>query len=695
MNHNSQSARLLEAALQQHRTGRLQQAERLYKQVLAQEPNNIEANHLLGVIACQGGEFETGAQLIRKALRLKPDYAGAHKSLGKALQVLGRLDEAAASFRRALELMPEYAEACNDLGIVLLAQSKIEDAKASFQKAAALKPGFAEAHYNLGNLFYEQRNFNEAAASFRQAIVIRPNHAAAHNNLGNALKHLNRHKEALVSFQKAIAINPGYAEAHNNLGNLLNDQGKYAEAAACCRRAIVLNPDFAAAHSNLGNAFFHQGLMVDAVASFRQAAELGRDNAYFTNLLLTLNYLPGMTQEEIYTESLQWGDRLLANLQFNNDIAYSNNKEKERRLRIGYISPDFRAHSVAYFFEPVLKGHSRKNFEIFCYANVQKPDAASKRMQDEADHWFSITGLDDDAAAAQIRRDHIDILVDLAGHTGDNRLPVLARRPAPVQVTWLGYPNTTGLRIIDYRLTDHIADPPGEADRLHSENLVRLEHGFLCYQPDAAAPEVAPLPCLRSGYITFGSFNNLAKVSPEVIMVWAQILAAVPESHLLLKAKQLGNDETRDRYVHMFGAAGIAADRLELHSRLPQQAEHLALYSRVDIGLDPFPYNGTATTCEALWMGVPVVTLLGDRHAGRVGASILHRLKLDELVAESPDEYAALALALATDLKRLSEMRASLRSRMLGSTLMDRQLFIRTLEHAFRRIWRRWCDPKP
>jgi predicted O-linked N-acetylglucosamine transferase (SPINDLY family) len=319
------------------------------------------------------------------------------------------------------------------------------------------------------------------------------------------------------------------------------------------------------------------------------------------------------------------------------------------------------------------------------------PDGRTQRLQAESDHWYSIAGKPDLEVAERIRKDQIDILVDLEGHTGENRLLVFAHKPAPVQVTWLGYPNTTGMRTIDYRLTDAVADPPGEADKFHSEKLFRLEHGFLCYLPDAAAPEAGPPPCLESGQLTFGSFNNLAKVTSEVVRVWAEILHRQPLSRLVLKSKPLADQACRERYLGLFAEQGIPADRLELLGWLPAPQNHLELYHRIDIGLDSFPYNGTTTTCEALWMGVPVVTLCGDRHAARVGASIMRQVGLEELVAHSEDEYIALAVALAQDRQRLLALRGSQRRKMRESRLLDKKLFAETLEDAYRRMWEEWC----
>ena len=347
---------------------------------------------------------------------------------------------------------------------------------------------------------------------------------------------------------------------------------------------------------------------------------------------------------------------------------------------------------MAFFVEPLLKGHDRQAVEVFCYAEVTRPDTVTAHLQGLADHWLVTVGLSDEELAERIRADGIDILVDLAGHTAKNRLRVFARKPAPVQVTWLGYPNTTGLEAIDYRLVDAVTDPVGEADAWASETLVRLEGGFLCYGGVKDAPEPTVPPCLKTGTVTFGSFNNPAKVSAATFDAWATLLSRLPQARLLLKGKPFADAATRALFLARLGERGVAAERVELVAWLPGAAAHLALYHRVDIALDPFPYNGTTTTCEALWMGVPVVTLRGDRHAGRVGASLLSQIGLTDLIANSVEEYVAIALALAGNPGHLHELRRSLRSRMAASSLCDGRAFARKMEAAFRTMWQVWCE---
>jgi protein O-GlcNAc transferase len=533
---------------------------------------------------------------------------------------------------------------------------RLAKAEACFRRVLVARPDYAEGYYNLGVALKDQGKLDEAAAAYRQAIRFKPNYAEVHSNLGNALQEQGKSDEAVAACRQAISIKPDLAKAHSNLGNALNDQGKLDEAATAYRQAIGIKPDYAAAHSNL---------------------------------LLSLNYDDKSTADRLFAAHREWDERHAR--QVSRPTTYANDREMGRRLKIGYVSPDFQAHSVAYFVEPLLRGHDRQAVEVFCYAEVKRPDAVTAQLRGLADHWLVTVRLSDDELAERIRADGIDILVDLSGHTGNNRLRVFARKPAPVQVTWLGYPNTTGLEAIDYRLVDAVTDPVGEADAWASETLVRLEGGFLCYAA-LKAPEPTVPPCLKTGTVTFGSFNNPPKLSAATFDAWARLLGRLPQARLLLKGKPFADAGTRALFLARLGERGVAAERVELVASMPSIAAHLALYHRVDIALDPFPYNGTTTTCEALWMGVPVVTLRGDRHAGRVGASLLSQIGLTDLIANSVEEYVEIALALAGNPGRLDDLRGALRPRIAASPLCDRRAFARKMEGAFRTMWEAWCE---
>jgi predicted O-linked N-acetylglucosamine transferase (SPINDLY family) len=643
-------------AVGHHQAGRLAEAEALYRQVLALEPRQPDALHLLGVVASQTGRPAEAVELIGQAIAVNGKVASCHSNLGLALQALGRLDEAVGEYRRALALEPRFADALNNLGNALQAQGKHEEAVERYERALAVRPGTAATWMNLGTALASLGRFAEALAKHEQAVALQPEHAAAHVNLALAAQALGDLERAQASLERALALAPDLAEAHANLGKLSKDQGRLEEAVASFERALERAPTLAAARMNLLDALCY---------SDRPAAA-------------------------IFEAHVRHGSALQSSVGAA-PAAHANSPEPERRLKVGYVSGDFRRHSVASFLEPLLRAHDHQAFEWFGYAEVAAPDEVTHRLRSHLDHWTSTVGLSDEALAQRIRADGIDLLIDLAGHTAHNRLLTFARKPASVQLSWLGYPNTTGLQALDHRLVDAVTDPPGAADALATETLVRLEDGFLCYAPPADAPPPGPLPALASGRITFGSFNNLTKLSPSTVEVWSRVLQQVPESRLLLKAPALADAGCQRRLRQAFAERGLAEERLEILGPVPGARQHLATYDRVDVALDPFPYGGTTTTCEALWMGVPVITLAGDRHAGRVGASLLQRVGLEAWVAPSAERYVELAIELAHDRARLAELRSGLRSRMAGSPLCDGPRFARKMEATYRRLWQQWC----
>ncbi len=474
---------------------------------------------------------------------------------------------------------------------------------------------------------------------------------------------LEKLDQAIHEYRLVDGYSTTYAYAQDGLGRALKKQGHMRASLAAYGRALAARPSFVDTHSNS---------------------------------IFACNYAADMTPMALLNAHRDWAHRHASHLAASAiPVTGDGVRDATRRLHIGYVSADFCRHSVAYFIEALIAGRDGKQFRVTCYANVAHPDDLSERIRTAADSWRDIRRLDDEAVAELVRRDGIDILVDLSGHTAGNRLLVFARRPAPVQVSYLGYPNTTGLAQIDYRLTDELADPVGESDRLHSESLMRLATGFLCYSPATDAPPVSEAPVLTNGFITFASFNNVTKVNKSVVAAWAGILNDLPGSRLLLKSRQLADRGARRRLLDLFSHHGVEPRRLELLGGLLTRSEHLATYARVDIALDPFPYNGTTTTCEALWMGVPVVALAGQVHRSRVGASILHYSGLDELLAQDVDAYVHKALALAADVPALAPLRQNLRQRMASSTFMDADAAVRDLESAYRKMWQRHLASAP
>ncbi|MEN8134471.1 MAG: tetratricopeptide repeat protein [Thermodesulfobacteriota bacterium] len=598
----------------------------------------------------------------------------------------GRMQEAETASAEELKSNPDNPTALYVYGLLSLRQGQLLRASEFFIHAIDVKPKFTEAYFELGNTYHLFGQREKSIECFKKALAINKNYLRAWNKLGIIFYELGRHEDIVTCFKRAIEINSLDPNLHSNLAYALINTGRLQEAENSCKKALDLNKDYAPAYRNLGAICEKMGAANDAVSFYRQSLALDPEHNTHSSILFDLNYVPTVSQEEIYLESLRWNE-LYAPTTLTDEQSLENDREEGRRLKIGYLSPDFCDHSVSYFIEPVLRYHNRENIKVYCYANVEKTDVVTQRLRDAADEWHDIWGMEDTKVIDLIKENEIDILVDLAGHSKGNRLLVFAQRPAKVQITWLGYPNTTGLKALDYRLTDAIADPPGEADKLHSEKLIRMKNGFLCYQPEATAPEVRPAPCIKKGYITFGSFNNMSKISTEVVRLWAEILNSVTNSRLLLKSSIFANLESKVRYIKMFEAYGIVANRIEILGRLPKKEAHLDLYRKIDIGLDPFPYNGTTTTFEALWMGVPVVTMLGDRHSGRVGASIMNHTGLKELVAESWVEYKNLTVSLAHNIDKLTELRGSIREKLQQSSLMDSQQFTKTLEGIYKEIY--------
>jgi predicted O-linked N-acetylglucosamine transferase (SPINDLY family) len=668
------------------RENRLAVAARSLHEALNLRPDYREAANNLGIVQAMQGRFEDARASFLQALRLKPDFVEAHHNLGRALRDLGRLDEAATHLREAVRLKPDYVEAHHNLGMVLRDQGALGQAAACYQEALRLRPNNPQALTNLGAVLSDQGRLQEAVTCYQQALRLRPDLAAVRLNLGVVLKGLGRFDEAAASFHEALRLEPQSADGYNGLGNVFLEQGRHDEAEQCFQRALREKPGFPEAYNNLGNAFADQGKLDEALACYREALRLKPTYASaHSNLLLHLNYVPDADPEAVFAEHRRW-ESLHGYAGGRPD--HPNNRDPERRLRIGYVTPDLHRHPVARFFvEPILAYHNAEEVEAICYAEV--PTALAARVQALASHWRAVRGLTDVQLADQVRADGIDILVDLAGHTVNNRLLTFSYKPAPVQISFLGYPNTTGLTTVDYRLTDAIADPPGEVSR-HTEELIRLPGAFCCYAPPTAAPAVSPPPARQVGHVTFGSPHHLAKLNAKVLELWCTILHMAPHAHLLIFRHTL-KGRVREDLRRQFERRGIGSDRVELREAVDMERGYLGWYGSVDLILDAFPWSSHTTACDSLWMGVPLLTFAGANHAGRMAASVLTRLGLTELVADSAEKYLSAAVRLAGDVERLTEMRHRLRDLMRQSPLCDERTYTRALEDAYRALWRRWC----
>lgn len=573
----------------------------------------------------------------------------------------GRLAEAERACRRVLAAEPDQAQAWLQLGLVCDALGRTDEAAGCYQQAIRAQPALAEAHYNLGNSLRNLGRVEEAVHSFQRALAISPGFAAAAMNLGNIWAKHDRLDEALACYQRALQIQPDYAKAHNNLGNVLKDRGQPEAALAEFARATQLQPDFAAAHSNF---------------------------------LYTLLFCPGIDAQQIAAEHRRWNREVAAGLA-PAGRPLPDDLRPDRPLRIGYVSPDFGDHVVGRNLLPLFKHHDHQQFQIVAYSVSPRRDPLTELFQGYVDLWHDAAGLADETLARQIRFDRIDILVDTTLHMAGNRLLLFARRPAPLQVTCAGYPGTTGLATIDYRLTDRCLDPADAtaargayseaAGPVYSEQSLRLPQAFWCYDPLDDQPPVGPLPTEREGRVTFGSLNNFAKVNPQVLKLWARVLHAVPGSRLVLLAAEGSH---RQSAIELLEREGVSGQRVRFVDKGPRQ-QYLEYYHELDIALDTLPYNGHTTSLDALWMGVPLVTLVGQTVVGRAGLSQLTSLGLAELIADTPDRFVQIAADLAGDVPRLAELRGTLRQRLQASPLMDGPAFARSVEAAYREMWQR------
>ncbi|HVA14597.1 MAG TPA: tetratricopeptide repeat protein [Stellaceae bacterium] len=607
----------------------------------------------------------------------------------------GRWPQAIEQFRRALERHPNDARLLFELGECYRHSGDRGRAIQAFERAITLD----------ADIFPAYRSAVDAALA--QAATLGASSTAAGDLKKFAAKYLvalgqrqqqQRAAGAEESFRAAAALDPKSAAAYAGLGELLEAGGHYGEAEKALRRAIALDPKLGAAHIVLGNALQSLGRFKEMEAAYRHALAIDPMQRAVRESLLSvplmhLLYDAETTPAQICARHREWGDWAVAEARAAAPTAppFANSRDPERRLRVAFLSPDLRYHAVSFFFEPLLAHHDPAVVEVYCYAEVEKPDFVTVALQKVGGIWRNTHGNDDPAVRAQLRADRIDIAIDLAGHTGHSRLNAFAIKPAPVTATWLGYAATTGLPTIDWRITDARADPPGQ-EQFHSEKLLRLAETFLCYHfYGAVMPEVMPLPAAARGAITFGSFNNPLKLSPPAIAAWARILDQVPGSRLVLKSLSFVEPTRKRHFLERFAAQGISAERLVLRDPQPDLTDHLKSYAEIDIALDPFPYNGTTTTCEAMSMGVPMVTLVGDRHASRVGFDLLSQVGLAEFAAPDRDAYVAAAVTLARDLPRLVQLRSELRERMRRSSLCDAPRFARAFEAGLREMWRRWC----
>lgn len=718
--------RQLEALLQ---AGRYAEAETLGREAQRRHAKSAQVAYWAGMAVLLQGRPADAIPLLARAAELDRALAPAHYNLGFALESQERWEEALAAYRRAVAIAPNLADAHNNLGNVLQKLGRHEEALAAFERAGALRPADATLHMNRGNALVRLERLEDARLAYEAALKLdpalldgyvrlalvlsrleryedivpllgraieqSPGSVEAHQSLGRALRKLWRYDEAVEAYHRAVELRPEDAQLHVDLGVALRDAGRYEAALTVLRRALELRPDDESALGWMGGTLLDMGCVDEAIETYRRGRALKPDAFHLDGgLLLALNYQSGTTPAALLAEARAFGKR--AALKVVPSRRHANVADPDRRLRIGLVSGDLGDHPVGFFLRNVLERLDPDRVEIFVYETAARTGALNAFFRRVVSRWLDaneVNTLDDEALANRIRSDGVDILVDLAGHTAHNRLPVFAWKPAPVQVSWLGYLGTTGLDAMDYVLADRWALPVGEEAQF-TETPWRLPETYICFSPPDLPVECNALPALDEGYVTFGCFNNLNKIGEEVVSCWAKLLHAVPDSRLYLKTKTLGAPEVRERLAARFARCGIGPDRLILEGQFANHEAHFRAYHQVDIALDPFPYPGITTTVEALWMGVPVLTMTGDRFISHQGETILHNVGLPDWIAAGADDYVTKAAAFARDAQALASLRQGLRGRLLASPLCDAPRFARNLEAAFRGMWRTWCEQR-
>lgn len=683
------SALLLEARrdLEQQDAER---AGRVLARALALAPEQPDVLNLLSVVAGRQGRPKRGEALSRRAVAHNPEHAGYHQNLALRLLEQERRTDALEVLKTAHRLAPRDPAILRLLARSLADAGSWDAATAVAARALACRPEDPETLVVAAKVMALGGRPAEAPALFERAVELAPDRVEWWLDLARVCHKVERLDEGARALEEVIRRMPEHAEARTMLASICFRRRDYDRLEEVLSGLQATGQDAANAINLSGMMMVARGRLREGLEAMALVDELApQAHELQMTRVMYLNYSPWIRREDLYEEHRCFG------LRFRNHVPslgpFDLDRDPERKLRIGYVSPDFRAHSVAYFAAPVFEAHDRDRFDIVAYAHLHRPDRVSRHLQERVSEWHEITHLDDAALARKIRADRIDVLVDLAGLTASSRLLAFTGRPAPVQISYLGYPNTTGLPQIDYRITDGIADPD-DADDLHSESLIRLPRSFLCYAIPEHAPDVAPPPFERNGYVTFGSFNSINKINPEVVALWAEVLQAVPGTRLLMKSLATGDPKAQACLLDAFAGQGIAPERLRLAPYAAGSVEHMSLYNEVDVALDTFPYNGTTTTCEALWMGVPVITLVGDRHPARVSASLLTTIGFTAGIARTAEEYVTTARLMSEHPELIRAARKSLRADLCRSPLCDMHGHARALEEAYRAVFRLWCE---
>lgn len=601
----------------------------------------------------------------------------------------GRLQEALQSYQELLQVQPDHAGALGNLGMLLCQAGHAEYGLPLFERLVELRPDNFEYHMYLGNALYMLERHDAAEDSYRKSLALHPDNAVILFNLGNAMKGQGKLEEAVIAYRQAVECMPAYRDAYVNMGHALHRLGRSHDAIDCFRQALNIDPDDPGMHHNLGLVLRSIGELEAAKESFHRALELKPDDLEILDSLLFLyNLIPGLTPDEMLREAKRYGE--IAHSRARPFQNWQVSMATDKRLRIGLVSGDLSGHPVGFFLKNVLLNLDQNRIELIAYVTSEFEDDLTAQIKPLFSGWVSTVGVSDEELAHRIHEDRIDILLDLAGHTRENRLPVFAWKPAPVQIAWLGYLATTGVPGMDYLLADKLALPEVEEQQF-TETIWRLPGNYLCYSPPEINVDPSRLPALDNAYVTFGCFNNAAKMNDAVVALWSRVLHAVPDSRLYLKTEELRDPELVRGVRERYAAHGIEPERLMLEGRSPDREAHFRAYQRMDIALDPFPYPGITSTMDALWMGVPVLSLKGDRFINHQGETILENVGLGEWVAADAQDFLDKAAAFASDIEALSELRGRMREQVTCSRLCDAVQFARNIENVLVEIWKRRC----
>ena len=674
-------------AVRQHQAGQLDAAEQGYRKLLEQAPSFPAALCNLGVLLVARNQLDEGVRYYHLALAFDPRFADALFNLGNLHRKQNQPAEAIAQYHACLSADADHANAHYNLGTVYASLGQFGDAEMSFRNVLRIEPHSKECVLRLGDLLLRTGRIEEGVTCFREYTANNPDDPRGVYNLGLALANANQPAEAIELQHRALKLKPNYPEAHNALALALELLGRKDDALFHYEQAVKAKPDFPDAWSNFAVNLSEQGRCDEAIVCLRRSLQIRPDApAIHSNLLLLLNYSSSVTAEQLRAEHEEWGQRFTTPVQ--PQPAPNAPLDPARRLRIGYLSADFRQHTIASFIAALFRHHDRTQVEVFAYSNVLRDDETTVQLRGLADQWRNIRELSDRQAAELIERDSIDVLIDLGGHTAGNRLIVCAYRPATIQATLFGYPNTTGLGAIDFRITDPISDPPGVTDSLYLEKCLRLPEVPWVYVPPTDAPNVSPLPASTRKSFTFGCLNNSAKISDRCLENWAKLIQSLPGSRLVLLAGQ--SQSAQKRLSERFMKAGILRDRIQLVSRLPRR-QYFETYHEIDLALDPFPYNGGVSTGDALWMGVPVLTVAGASYLARQGVMQILAMGLPEFVAEDLPALVPLAKMWMNRRPELAQLRQTMRERLLASPLADAPRYVRNLEATLRGVWVKRC----